>query len=295
MSRKLARTNPALAPASPIVPRDSGLNRLFGTSVDFPELVELDLDQVRPNPEQPRRHFDPADLMELADSIRHNGLLQPILVKKHGEGGYIIAAGERRWRAHGLLGKPTIFAVVTKGDIEEVALVENLQRRDLDALETASALARLGERHHYAQEQLAAIVGLSKSEVSRLLALRGLPEKVQAEYPTFRDQVTKKPSVCSGRYGRGGGPPCTLGADQGWGHHQGTACRQTTPRRPKAGCRKPGPGGGPQAGAQPGQAVGPGRSVGGGRGGVADGTAQPDRPADSGVKYCDVASRAPKR
>lgn len=191
MSRKLARTNPALAPATPAVPRDSGLNRLFGTSADFPELVELDLDQVQPNPEQPRRHFDPQALQELADSIRHNGLLQPILVKKHADGGYIIAAGERRWRAHGLLGKPTIFAVITKGDIEEVALVENLQRRDLDALETASALARLGERHNYQQEQLAAVVGLSKSEVSRLLALRSLPEKIQAEYPAFRDKVTK--------------------------------------------------------------------------------------------------------
>lgn len=191
MSRKLARTNPALAPAMPSVPRDSGLNRLFGTSADFPELVELDLDQVQPNPDQPRRHFDPIALQELADSIRHSGLLQPILVKKHADGGYVIAAGERRWRAHGLLGKPTIFAVVTKGDIEEVALVENLQRRDLDALETATALGRLGERHLYAQEQLAAIVGLSKSEVSRLLALRTLPDRVQAEYPAFRDRVTK--------------------------------------------------------------------------------------------------------
>lgn len=191
MSRKLARTNPALAPAMPMVPRDSGMNRLFGTSADFPELVELDLDQVQPNPDQPRRHFEPQALQELADSIRHNGLLQPILVKKAPDGRYVIAAGERRWRAHGLLGKPTIFAVITKGDIEEVALVENLQRRDLDALETASALARLGERHNYAQEQLAAVVGLSKSEVSRLLALRGLPEKVQTEYAALRERVTK--------------------------------------------------------------------------------------------------------
>lgn len=191
MSRKLARSNPALAPAAPLVPRDSGLNKLFGTSADFPELVELDLDQVQPNPEQPRRHFDADALQELADSIRHNGLLQPILVKKRPDGGYIIAAGERRWRAHGLLGKATIFAVVTKGDIEEVALVENLQRRDLDALETAQALARLGERHHYAQEQLAAIVGLSKSEVSRLLALPTLPAVIRQEYPPLRDKVTK--------------------------------------------------------------------------------------------------------
>lgn len=191
MSRKLARSNPALAPATPLVPRDSGLNKLFGTSVDFPELVELDLDQVHPNPDQPRRHFDPVALQELADSIRHNGLLQPILVRRRAEGGYLIAAGERRWRAHGLLGKATIFAVVTKGDIEEVALVENLQRRDLDAVETAQALARLGERHNYAQEQLAAIVGLSKSEVSRLLALRALPDRVLTEYADLRDRVTK--------------------------------------------------------------------------------------------------------
>jgi ParB family chromosome partitioning protein len=191
MSRKLARSNPALATAAPLVPRDSGLNKLFGTSADFPELVELDLDQVHANPDQPRRHFDEDALHELADSIRHNGLLQPILVKKRAEGGYVIAAGERRWRAHGLLGKPTIFAVVTRGDIEEVALVENLQRRDLDALETAQALARLGERHNYAQEQLAAIVGLSKSEVSRLLALPSLPELIRTEYPPLRDRVTK--------------------------------------------------------------------------------------------------------
>ncbi|MQP67441.1 ParB/RepB/Spo0J family partition protein [Niveispirillum sp. SYP-B3756] len=191
MSRKLARSNPALAPAAPLVPRDSSLNKLFGTSADFPELVELDLDQVHANPDQPRRHFDELALQELAESIRHTGLLQPILVKKRAEGGYVIAAGERRWRAHGLLGKPTIFAVVTRGDIEEVALVENLQRRDLDALETAQALARLGERHNYAQEQLAAIVGLSKSEVSRLLALPGLPELIRTEYPPLRDRVTK--------------------------------------------------------------------------------------------------------
>lgn len=193
MSRKLARTNPALAAAIPAVPPGGGgeLNRLFGTSRDFPELIEVDVDQLYPNPDQPRRHFDQAALKELAESIAAQGLLQPILVKRRAEGGYLIAAGERRWRAHRLLGKPTIFAVVTTGGIEEVALIENLQRRDLDALEISLGLARLAERHSYTRDQLAGAVGLSKSEVSRLLSLSGLPARIREEYAAFRDKVTK--------------------------------------------------------------------------------------------------------
>ncbi|MFM2044176.1 MAG: hypothetical protein RLY86_2752 [Pseudomonadota bacterium] len=189
MSRKLGRGNPALA-APAVVPQDSSMNRLFGTSRDFPELRELDVEQIRPNPTQPRRHFDEDALRALAGSIERQGLLQPILVRK-GEGGYVIAAGERRWRAHQLLGRPTIFAIVTPGDLDEVALVENLQRQDLDVLETAAGIARLCAAHGYTQEQGGAVVGLSKSETSRLLALTALPASIQEEYPSFRTAVSK--------------------------------------------------------------------------------------------------------
>ncbi|TWB51457.1 ParB/RepB/Spo0J family partition protein [Nitrospirillum viridazoti] len=193
MSRKLARSNPALAAtAASLLPATAKpLNKLYGTSEDFPELVELDLDQVFPNPDQPRRHFDETALRELADSIGAQGLIQPIVVRKRAEGGYLIAAGERRWRAHRLLGKATIFAIVTQGGVDEIALIENLQRQDLDTLEVAWGLSRLGETHRYTQDQLAGAVGLSKSEVSRLLALVRLPDSILAEYPEYRDQVSK--------------------------------------------------------------------------------------------------------
>lgn len=192
MSRKLTRANPALAAGAAMLPTSGGsFNKLFGTSDDFPELVELDLDQVIPNPDQPRRHFDEQGLRELADSIQAQGLLQPIVVKKRAEGGYLIAAGERRWRAHKLLGKPTIFAIVTQGGVDEIALIENLQRRDLDTLEIAYGLGRLGDTHRYTQDQLAGAVGLSKSEVSRLLALRQLPPLILEQYPEYRDRVSK--------------------------------------------------------------------------------------------------------
>lgn len=195
MSRKLARTNPALAATAPVLPSSGGegLNKLFGTSADFPELVELDLDQVHPNPDQPRRHFDEASLRELADSLKTQGQLQPILVKRRAEGGYVIAAGERRWRALGLLGKPTVFAIVTKGELDEVALVENLQRQDLDVMEMAFGILRLAQRHKYTQEQIGAAVGMNKSEISRLLALAavGIPDKVREEYPQYRDRISK--------------------------------------------------------------------------------------------------------
>lgn len=194
MSRKLTRTNPALAADAAVLPPSAGasFNKLFGTSDDFPELVELDVDQVHPNPDQPRRHFDEQGLRELADSIAAQGLLQPIVVKKRGEGGgYLIAAGERRWRAHRLLAKPTIFAIVTQGGVDEIALIENLQRRDLDPLEIAHGLARLADSHRYTQDQLSGAVGLSRSEVSRLLALRTLPAQILAEFPDLRDRVGK--------------------------------------------------------------------------------------------------------
>src|SRR5918994_165139 len=110
---------------------------LFGTSSNFPRVVEVDLTSIDRNPDQPRQHFDEEDLRGLADSIERMGLKQP------SGGRYVIAAGERRFRAHQLLGRKTIFAIITDGDIDEIALIENLQRADLDAMEEARAFARL--------------------------------------------------------------------------------------------------------------------------------------------------------
>jgi ParB family chromosome partitioning protein len=163
---------------------------LFGTSSNFPRVVEVDLTSIDRNPDQPRQHFDEEDLRGLADSIERMGLKQPILVKQAG-GRYVIAAGERRFRAHQLLGRKTIFAIITDGDIDEIALIENLQRADLDAMEEARAFARLLERHKYTHEELGRIVSKSQGEIARTLATLKLPETMLSEYSAFRKTISK--------------------------------------------------------------------------------------------------------
>ncbi|UEM25377.1 ParB/RepB/Spo0J family partition protein (plasmid) [Skermanella mucosa] len=164
---------------------------LFGTSTNFPRVVEVDLTSVTPNPDQPRKYFDEEELRSLADSIERMGLKQPILVKQVPGGKYIIAAGERRFRAHQLLGRDTIFAIITDGDLDEIALIENLQRADLDAMEEARAFARLLERHSYTHEELGRIVSRSQGEIARTLATLKLPEAMLQEYPAFRKSISK--------------------------------------------------------------------------------------------------------
>jgi ParB family chromosome partitioning protein len=164
---------------------------LFGTSANFPRVVEIDLTSVDRNPDQPRQHFDEDELRSLADSIERMGLKQPILVKQAAGGRYIIAAGERRFRAHQLLGRATIFAIITDGDLDEIALIENLQRADLDAMEEARAFARLIERHSYTHEELGRIVSRSQGEVARTLATLKLPDEMLREYSSFRKTISK--------------------------------------------------------------------------------------------------------
>jgi ParB family chromosome partitioning protein len=164
---------------------------LFGTSANFPRVVEIDLTSIDRNPEQPRQHFDKEELRSLADSIDRMGLKQPILVKQATGGRYIIAAGERRFRAHQLLGRETIFAIITDGDLDEIALIENLQRADLDAMEEARAFARLLERHSYTHEELGRIVSRSQGEIARTLATLKLPEAMLQEYSAFRKTISK--------------------------------------------------------------------------------------------------------
>jgi ParB family transcriptional regulator, chromosome partitioning protein len=163
---------------------------LFGLSPDFPQVIELDLDRIRPNPHQPRQVIDEEALEELARSIEQHGLLQPVVVKEDGEG-FVLVAGQRRVLAQRRLGRPTIFAVVTSGDADELALIENLQREDLDPLDEALALAGLMARHGYTQEQLGRVLGRRQSTISEALSLNALPEAIKAAYRTSDTRVAK--------------------------------------------------------------------------------------------------------
>src|SRR5262245_43599133 len=144
-------------------------------------LTALPLSSVRPNPMQPRRHFDADALAELAASIAQHGILQPVLVKRDGDG-YLIMAGERRFRAAQLAGLSVIPALVREDDPLEIAIIENLQREDLSALEEAEGLGALIDQYGYTHEALAELIGKSRPYVSNTLALRRLPETIKNEY-----------------------------------------------------------------------------------------------------------------
>ncbi len=142
---------------------------------------ELEIGRISPNPDQPRSHFDEDALNELAESIADRGVLQPILVRPNGDG-YQIIAGERRWRAAQRARMHKIPAIVRESDDDstaELALIENIQREDLNALEEADGYRALIERHGHNQESVARIVHKSRSHVTNLLRLLKLPESVQ--------------------------------------------------------------------------------------------------------------------
>jgi ParB family chromosome partitioning protein len=144
--------------------------------------TEIPLDQIRPNPFQPRQVFTPQALEELKDSIRAHGVLQPVVLRS-APGGFELIAGERRWRAAQAAGLKSIPAVVREGvsdaSMLELALVENLQRADLDPIEKARGFKRLMDGG-MTQEQVASRVGLERSTVANFLRLLDLSEKVQA-------------------------------------------------------------------------------------------------------------------
>lgn len=150
------------------------------------EIVELNVDDIRPNPYQPRTIFDEDALKELADSIKENGVFQPIIVKKSIKG-YDVIAGERRLRASKLAGKKTIPAIIRQisdDKMAEIALLENLQREDLNALEEAKAYKSLIDKLNITQDQLAKKVSKSRSHITNMLGLLRLPGEVQ-------DMITK--------------------------------------------------------------------------------------------------------
>lgn len=187
MSRKLVRRTDEILGLG-AGPEVSAAELLRGARADHLRVAEVPIDWVHTNPDQPRRHFDDAALAALAESIDKRGLLQPVVLRPDGARSYLLMAGERRLRAFRLLGRTTIPALIRdlRGEpdvsAEELALIENVQRVDLNAVELAGALGRLGERHAYSQRDLAGIVGRDVAWVNRLLGVRGLPGAIVEAY-----------------------------------------------------------------------------------------------------------------
>lgn len=163
-----------------------GLGALLSTE-GIPEnnngsVVELKINDVSPNEDQPRKDFDEEALQELSDSIKENGVIQPIIVQKKGTG-YRIVAGERRWRASRLAGLTVIPAIVrdlTEQQVMEQALIENLQREDLNPIEEALAMQALLKSHKMSQEQLAKKLGKPRATIANTVRLMNIDESLQA-------------------------------------------------------------------------------------------------------------------
>ena len=161
----------------------AGLNALFGETAGAEEISSLPISRVEPREAQPRISFDEASLNELAESIREYGLIQPITVRSLDNGYYQIIAGERRWRAARLAGLREVPVRVIEADDRltmELALVENLQREDLNPLEEAGGYQALMEEYGFTQEDVARTVGRSRPAVANALRLLALPEDLRA-------------------------------------------------------------------------------------------------------------------
>ena len=165
-----------------------GLDAIFGNDLPdaklkpMSEMAEIDIDMIVPNPTQPRTQFDEEALDELADSIRQLGVIQPVTVKKGADGKYVIISGERRWRAAqraDLKRLPVYIRDVDDENLHAMALVENIQRQDLNAIEIALGMQRLIDECHLTQDALSEKVGKKRSSVSNYLRLLKLPDEVQ--------------------------------------------------------------------------------------------------------------------
>ena len=179
--------------------KQSGLGKGLGALMlennvdDMVSTSTLPINEIIPNKEQPRKTFDEGALQELADSITVHGVLQPLLVRPLLSGGYQLIAGERRWRASrmaGLKEVPVIIRELSNSEAMEIAIIENLQREDLNPIEEAEGLQALIDKCDYTQEQVAVSVGKSRPAIANALRLLKLPEEVR--------QMTKEGEISAG-------------------------------------------------------------------------------------------------
>lgn len=188
------RKAPPLEVAARSLPGAGGA-LLFGGGDDLRDTVALRLADVTPNPDQPRRFFDQDELENLAASLRAVGQLAPILVRRRPNEPkrFLLVAGERRWRAAGLAGLPTVAAHILPDDcdVEQVALIENLQRVNLSPVEEAEGVQRLIDRHGYSQEQAGALLGRSRTEVNTTLSLLRLHPSIRGACVTSHPEMPK--------------------------------------------------------------------------------------------------------
>ncbi len=170
-----------MEPKSKLSSRFPSRDVFFGTSPDLPRIVELDVAQIVWNPDQPRKHIDPDRLQELADSIASHGLIHPITVKRDGDDRYMVIAGERRFRAYALLERTSIPAIISEGSIDELALIENIQRENLSPIDEYQAIARLMDAHSYTQGDVATALGKSRVSINEIMSLSGLAPSILSE------------------------------------------------------------------------------------------------------------------
>jgi len=191
MARRSRAASPTLAAAALTIGDAS--RALVSAESDFNHTFEVDLSVVAPDPEQPRRAFDEAALAALGETLRAEGQLQPILVRRDPErrGRWVIVAGERRWRAATMIGWTRILASEVSGDAEVATLLENLQRVDLSPVEEARGIRRLLDGKGWTQDQAAKALGKTKAEVSGTLRILRLPDDVLTSVLTSEHPATK--------------------------------------------------------------------------------------------------------
>lgn len=164
-----------------------GLGSLFEDDneiIDENAIKEIKISQIEPNKNQPRKRFDKEKLVALSESIKENGLIQPIIVTKSDDDRYTIVAGERRWRAAklaGLTAVPSIVKEYTEKTVAEVALIENLQREDLNPIEEALGYKELSDKYFLKQEEISKIVGKSRSAIANAMRLLSLEDEIQSK------------------------------------------------------------------------------------------------------------------
>ncbi len=144
-------------------------------------VYDIEIDRILPNPYQPRKYFDETALAELSESIKTNGVIQPIVIRQDKDNELYLVAGERRLKAAHMAGLETIPAILTEGNPIEISLIENLQRENLKPVEEAEALEKMIAEFKYTQKDVARVIGKARSTVAEILSLNRLPEEIKDE------------------------------------------------------------------------------------------------------------------